>query len=115
MEKTYKNFGDALFELKKKNYDIAYSKIAKKTGLCESTVNALVNRRHANLPNDDIMIKMAECFNLEPSYFYEWRYKRINEFIDSNREFLDIIEKESKKWSKPSTPIKEKKEEVKVD
>lgn len=47
-DRTYKDFGDALFELKKKNYDISYSRIAKKTGLFESTVNALFNRRRGN-------------------------------------------------------------------
>jgi transcriptional regulator with XRE-family HTH domain len=88
-DKTYKDFAEAFYQLKKKNYDISYGRIAQKTGILEATVNALANRRRANPPEDDIMAKIADCFNLTPDYFYEWRLKRFLEFLDENREFLD--------------------------
>ncbi len=103
-DRTYKDFGDALYELKKKNYDISYSRIAKKTGLFESTVNALINRRRATSPDDEIIKKMADCFNVAPEYFYEWRLKRFLELVDTNRELLDNCEKEARKFGKSTAP-----------
>ena len=99
-DRTYKDFADALYELKKKNYDISYGRIAQKTGILEATINALANRRRANPPSDEVIKKIAECFNVKPDYFYEWRLKRHMEFIDNNRQFLDRCEQESKKYIK---------------
>jgi len=95
-DRTYKDFGDALLELKEKNYNISFGRIAGKTGLLEATVTALANRRRANPPSDEVMIKIAECFNVRPEYFYEWRLKRFLELLDSNREILDQVEKITK-------------------
>jgi transcriptional regulator with XRE-family HTH domain len=91
--KTYKDFSDALYELKKINGDISYGRIAQKTGILEATINALANRRRANAPDDDVIQKIADCFNVTADYFYEWRLKKFLEFVDKNRDFLDHCEK----------------------
>jgi len=104
-DRNYKDFCDALYELKKKNYDISYGRIAKKTGLLEATVTALANRRRANPPDDNVIIKIAEAFNVKPEYFYDWRLKRFLEFVNDNREYLDHCEKESRKFKKGVSPI----------
>lgn len=100
-DKTYKDFGEAVYELKKKNYDISYGRIARKTGLLEATVNALINRRRANPPEDEVMKKIADCFNVPPQYFYEWRLKRFLEYLNNNRELLDDCEKTMRKFQPP--------------
>lgn len=106
-DRTYKDFCDALYELKKKNYDISYGRIAKKTGILEATVTALANRRRANAPDDEIMIKIAEAFNVKPEYFYDWRLKRFLEFVNENRDFLDHCEKIRKGYTPPPQSKKE--------
>jgi transcriptional regulator with XRE-family HTH domain len=98
-DKTYKDFGDALYELKKKNYDISYGNISRKTGILEATVTALANRRRANPPDDETIKKIADCFNVPVEYFYEWRLKRFLEFLNDNRELLDDCEKTMRKFN----------------
>lgn len=92
-DRTYKDFSDALFELKKENHDISYGRIAQKTGILEATINALANRRRANPPTDEVIKKVADCFNVRVEYFYEWRLKRFLEYVNENRDFLDHCEK----------------------
>lgn len=88
--KTNLNFDEALYELKLKNDDISYGKIALGTGILECTINALVNRKRTNPPDDEIIIKIAKYFNIDPSYFYEWRKTKFLEFLDTHRDFLDF-------------------------
>lgn len=98
-DKTYKDFSEAFYELKKKNYDISYGRISQKTGILEATINALANRRRANPPDDEVMRKIAECFNLTPDYFYEWRLKKFLSFLNENREFLDTCIKMARSYN----------------
>ena len=114
-DRSYKDFADAMFELKKANYDISYGRIAHKTGLLEATVNALANRRRANPPSEDVMLKIAECFNVKPEYFYEWRLTKFLKFLDENRDFLDHCEKLKKNYQPQSEAKKERQPEDNQD
>ena len=53
-----------------------------------------------NLPSYEQMKEFSDFFHVTEEYFYEFRLKRMLEFIDKNREFLDHCEKESKKFKK---------------
>lgn len=98
--KTYDDFADAFYKLKKDNGDISYGKISLSIGILESTINALVNRKRANPPSDEIINKIAKYFKIKPEYFYEYRLKKLLEYIDSNREFLDDCLKQARKYKK---------------
>ena len=74
-KKTYKNFADALMELKHNNNDVSFGKIALGIDVVESYVYALATRKRLRLIDDKIMKKIAKFFHIEPSYFYEWRLK----------------------------------------
>ena len=115
-KKTYRDFADALFELKKINDDISYGRISQKTGILEATVNALANRRRANPPKEEVMKKLADLFNVEPDYFYENRLNRLLEIMDKDREFVDYCLRQSKKFKKAEVeygrPIEEVEEEL---
>ena len=97
-KKTYKDFADALYELKKINGDISYGRISQKTGILEATVNALANRRRANPPKEEVMKKLADLFNVEPDYFYENRLNKLLEIMDKDREFVDYCLRQYKKF-----------------
>jgi transcriptional regulator with XRE-family HTH domain len=105
-DRTYKDFGDALWELKKANHDISYGQIARRTGILEATVTALANRRRANPPDDEIMKTLADFFHVKPEYFYEWRLKKFLEFVNEHRDFLDHCEKVKKGY----TPVAKREE-----
>jgi transcriptional regulator with XRE-family HTH domain len=110
MKKTYKDFGDALDTLRVQA-DLSYDRLSLGLGIANSYVYHMINRRTKNAPSDEIIKKIADYFHLEPEYFYEYRLRRMLEFLDSNREFLDHCEKESKKYSKdsPTPPVKKEK------
>jgi len=98
IRKTYKDFADALYELKKIHDDISYGRISQKTGILEATVNALANRRRANPPKADVIKKIADLFNVRPEYFYEHRLRKVLDYINNNRKFLDVIERAMRKY-----------------
>lgn len=120
-DRTYKDFGDALWELKKANHDISYGQISRKSGILEATVTALANRRRANPPNDETIKAIAEVFNVRPDYFYEWRFKRFLEFLNEHRDFLDHCEKVKKGYvpmTKKEEPLqlpKDEREKLRYD
>lgn len=99
MKKTYKDFGEAMDELRKKA-EVSFDTMSFKLGIAQSYLWGLANRRKANLPKDELIEKIAGYFRITPDYFHEWRLKRFLEFIDTNREFLDHCEKEAKKFGK---------------
>jgi len=110
IRKTYLDFGEAMDELRKKA-GVSFDTMSFKLGIAQSYLWGLANRRKANLPKDELMIKIANYFHVQNEYFYEYRLKRMLEFIDANREFLDHCEKESKKWTK-KIPIEKEEEEI---
>ena len=99
-KKTYEDFANAFYQLKKDNGDISYGKISLSVGILESTINALANRKRAKPPSDEVLKKISNYFKVKPEYFYEYRLKKLLEFIDSNREFLDHCLRHSKKYKK---------------
>jgi len=99
---TYKDFNDALIELKHINNDISYGKISMATGILESTLNALANRRRAHPPSDEIIKKISTFFKISPDYFYEYRLSRLLKIIDKNRDFLDYCLKQTASYKKES-------------
>ncbi len=44
--------------------------------------------------------KIADFFHITPEYFYEYRLKKLLDYIDNNREFLDHCLRQSKKYNK---------------
>lgn len=103
--KTYLDFGEAMDELRKKA-GVSFDTMSFKLGIAQSYLWGLANRRKANLPKDELMEKIAGYFHVSTEFFYEWRLKRMLEFINDNREYLDHCEKESKKFGKdfPTPP-----------
>ncbi len=58
-----------------------------------SWVYDIVNYHKAgNLPKYGTIKLFAGYFSLDPSYFYEWRLKKLLDFIDKNRRFLDVLD-----------------------
>jgi len=100
MKKTYKSFGEALDALRVEA-DLSYERLSMKLGIANSYVYNMINRRTKSAPSNEMIEKIAGLFNILPTYFYEYRLRKMLEFIDDNREFLDHCEKEAKKWSKP--------------
>jgi len=100
MKKTYKNFGEAL-DVLRVEAELSYERLSLKLGIANSYVYNMINRRTKSAPSNDMIEKIARLFHIEPTYFYEYRLRKMLEYIDDSREFLDHCEKEAKKWSKP--------------
>ena len=105
MEKTYKNFGETLDKFRVAA-DLSYDRLALALGIANSYTYSIINKRVKSAPSDKIIKLVANYFHVEPEYFYEYRLRRMLEFINDNREFLDHCEKESKKFGKdfPAPP-----------
>jgi transcriptional regulator with XRE-family HTH domain len=101
--KSYDDFGVAMDKLRVTK-GVSFDTMSFKLGIAQSYLWGLANRRKANLPKDELMEKIAGYFQVQPSYFHEWRLKRILEFIDKNREFLDHCEKETRRFKKGLSP-----------
>jgi len=56
-----------------------------------------------------------DSLRVEHDFFYEFRLRKMLEFVDKNRKFLDFCEDEAKNWSKRPTPPDKKKEAEKVE
>jgi len=97
--KSYDDFGIALEKLRKKA-EVSYDTISFEIQVASSYIWNLVHMRRSTLPKDEIMKKIAGYFNRDPSYFYEWRLKRMLEFIDGDREFLDHCLRQAKRINK---------------
>jgi len=111
--KTFKDFGLAIEELRQ-NARISYDTIAYKIGHPQSYVYAICTRRKSQLPTYEQMKEFSDFFHVPENYFYEYRLRKMLEFVDKNREFLDQCEKESKKYKKQisPTPTEESNEET---
>lgn len=99
MKVTYKNFGEALDELRVDN-DYSYDRLALALGIANSYVYHMINKRMKSAPSDEIIKKIANFFHLEPEYFYEYRLRKMLELVDKNRQYLDHCQKEFDKWYK---------------
>ena len=99
MKITYKDFGEALDELRVE-YNYSYDRLALKLGIANSYVYHMINRRTKSAPSNEIMEKVAKFFGLEPEYFYEYRLRKLLETFNENREYVDYCIKEFSKWIK---------------
>jgi transcriptional regulator with XRE-family HTH domain len=121
MEKrTYKDFGEAIEELRQEAR-VSYDRIAYSIMHPQSYVYGLCTKRKRNLPKYEQIKEFADYFNVSMDYFYEYRLRKMLEFVDEDRKFLDHCEKEAKKWAKAKRAVKqnedleeEKKEEEAV-
>ena len=103
MKKTYKSFGEALDELRVEA-ELSYDRLSLKVGITQSYLYYIINRRADTAPNNKIIEKIAKFFGLEPEYFFEFRLRKMIDFVNDNREFLDHCEKESRKFKKGVSP-----------
>ena len=110
-KKTYKNFGDAVDELRMEA-GLSYDRMSLEIGIAQSYLYHIINRRKASAPKDEYIEKIAEFFHITPYYFYEYRLRRIEDFIDVNRKFLDHCLRQAKRIvKKPSAKPEETLEE----
>lgn len=110
IKKTYKDMGEAIEELRQ-NARVSYDTIAFGIRRAQSYVYGICTRRKRQMPTDEQMQEFADFFHVQIEYFYEYRLKRMLEFINKNREFLDHCEKETKKFKKGLSPIESEHEE----
>jgi len=101
--KTYKDFGEAIEELRQKSR-ISYDTIAFGIRRAQSYVYGICVRRKRQMPTYEQMKEFSNYFHVEEAYFYEYRLRKMLEFVDKNREFLDYCEKEKNKWLKKEHP-----------
>jgi len=109
--KTYLDFGVAMDELRKKA-GVSFDTMSFKIGIAQSYLWGLANRRRANMPKEELIEKIADYFSLSPSYFYEYRLRKLLDFINENREFLDHCLRQAKRidrkvLEKPEETIEE--------
>jgi len=102
MNKTYKDFGLALEELREKAR-VSYDTIAFNIQHAQSYVYGICNRRTRNLPKDSVVEEFANFFHVPPTYFYEYRLRRLLNFINENREFLDHCLRQAKRIDRKPT------------
>ena len=96
-KKTYKDFGLILEELKDDS-EVSYEKMGITIGMNPSTLQRMAKIRAVKLPEYEVMEKVAKFFHLDPTYFYEYRLRKVLDYINNNRKFLDIVERAMKKY-----------------
>jgi len=96
--KSYKDFGDAFLELKEMFPSISYGKIARELDITDSYAWNLPNRRRKAPIPKKYFVLLAKVFRIKPEYFYEYRLRKVLDYINSNRKFLDVIERAMRKY-----------------
>ncbi len=76
-----KEFGDALKELKEQK-GLSFMQIAVKCKLSDSYLVQLANKKNL-APKDENIEKIAKALGVEPSYFKEYRNRRLSEKLDT--------------------------------
>ena len=94
MDNTCKDFYVAFKDLKEK-LNLSLGQIAIKTGLSKSFLSDIANNKVLP-PKDEYIEKIARALRVDPNYFFEYRKRRMSEFFEGNREFLDICLEQSK-------------------
>jgi transcriptional regulator with XRE-family HTH domain len=84
---TEENFCVAFKNLKEK-LNLSLGQIAIRTGLSKSFLSDIMNDKVLP-PKDEFIEKIAAAFGIKPEYFFEYRLRRLTEFIGENRDFLD--------------------------
>jgi len=96
-KKTYKDFGLILEELKDDS-EISYEKMGITIGMNPSTLQRMAKIRAVKLPDYEVMEKVAKFFHISPAFFYEYRLRKVLDFINDNRKFLNLVERAMKKY-----------------
>ena len=102
---TDKSFYVAFKDLKEK-LNLSLGQIAIKTGLSKSFLCDIANNKVLP-PKDEFIEKIAKALRVEPNYFFEYRKRRLSEFCEENRKFLNICLEQSKKYKKGQREVKE--------
>lgn len=95
---TIKDFHIAFKELKEKQ-NLSLGQIAIKTGLSKSFLSDIMNNKVLP-PKDEFIEKIAKALKVDPDYFFEYRIRRLNDFIYENRDFLSCCIKEKPGYQK---------------
>ena len=100
MENNYsdKDFYLAFKDLKKK-LNLSLGQISIKTGLSKSFLSDISNNKVLP-PKDEFIEKISKAFSVKPEYFFEYRKRRMSEFFDKNRGFLNNCFRQSKEYKK---------------
>lgn len=109
-KKTYKDFGIILEELKDDS-EVSYEKMGITIGINPSTLQRMAKIRAVKLPEYKIMEKVAKFFHVSPTFFYEYRLRKVIDYINNNRKFLDTVERAMKKYKLGEIAEKELAEE----
>lgn len=106
-KKTYLDFGPALEGLRPLNEDYYRGYQGKPLSYNSIGLGMSFNKKYGNkyhwsswvrtqckypkgkIPKVKLMEEFADYFSVEPEYFYEYRLKKVLDFIDKNRWFLD--------------------------
>jgi len=83
---TIKDFYLAFRDLKKKQ-NLSLGQISIRTGLSKSFLSDIMNNKVLP-PKDEFIEKIAKAFGVDPDYFFEYRIRRLTDFIYENRDFL---------------------------
>lgn len=96
-KKTYKDFGIILEELKDDS-GTSYERMGISIEMNPSSLQRMAKIRAVKLPEYKVMKKVAKFFHLEPTFFYEFRLRKVLDYINDNRKFLDVIERAMRKY-----------------
>ncbi len=110
-KKTYEDFGIILEKLKNESGS-AYERMGIEINMNPSTLQRMAKTRAVKLPDYNVMEKVAKYFHLVPHFFYEYRLRRLLDFIDKDRKFLDHCLRQAKRITKK---ISDKPEETLED
>ena len=110
-KKTYEDFGIILEKLKNE-HGSAYERMGIDINMNPSTLQRIAKTRAVKLPEYIVMEKVAGYFHLEPNFFYEYRLRKLLDFIDKNRKYLDHCLRQAKRIdrkvsAKPEETIEE--------
>jgi len=98
-KKTYEDFGIILEKLKN-DRGSAYERMGIEINMNPSTLQRMAKTRAVKLPDYNVMEKVAGYFHLTPHFFYEYRLRKLLDFIDKDREFLDHCLRQAKRINK---------------
>lgn len=84
---TDKSFHIAFKDLNEK-LNLSFGQISIQTGLSTSFLSDISNNKVLP-PKDKFIEKIAGALGVGPEYFFEYRHRRLDDFINENRGFLD--------------------------
>ncbi|MBA7561612.1 hypothetical protein ES708_03251 [subsurface metagenome] len=85
---TDKSFHIAFKDLKEK-LNLSLGQISIKTGLSKSFLSDIMNNKVLP-PKDKFIEKIARALGVEPEYFFKYRLRRLIDFINENKDFLNF-------------------------